>query len=120
MIEAWFVSDIHIESMKDKKARALLAFLNSLGQTRKATHLFLVGDIFDLWIGPHEFFVNKFEPIVERLKELNQAGVQIHYFEGNHDLHLRKFWQGQIGIQVHAGPQRFQLGSLTVHVEHGD
>ena len=113
MADAWFVSDIHIDSMQDPKARDFLAFLNSLTNERPASHLFLVGDIFDLWVGPHEHFALRFQPIVDRIRELVKQGVEVHYFEGNHDLHLRRFWQDQIGALVHPGPKYFELNRLS-------
>ena len=44
----------------------------------------------------------------------------MHYFEGNHDLYLDKFWQQDVGVKVHDGPEFFNLGSFKVRVEHGD
>lgn len=120
MVQAWFVSDIHIADMQDEKAGEFLAFLSSLGRERACTHLFLVGDIFDLWVGDHSYFVNRFEPIINDLKRLVSEGVEIHYFEGNHDLHLSKYFSKNLGVIVHVGPEYFKLGGQTVRVEHGD
>jgi UDP-2,3-diacylglucosamine hydrolase len=120
MADAWFVSDIHIDSMQDPKARDFLAFLNTLTEDRPATHLFLVGDIFDLWVGPHQYFVDRFEPIVQRLRQLVNSGVEVHYFEGNHDLHLQNYWQNNLGVQVHSGPEYFEINAKVLRVEHGD
>lgn len=120
MADAWFVSDIHIESMEDEKARVFLAFLNTLGNLRPASHLFLVGDIFDLWVGPHHYFQQRFEPIIRRIKEIVDNGVEVHYFEGNHDLHLKKFWEESVGVKVHPGPEYFKVHGKTLRVEHGD
>ena len=120
MTRAWFVSDIHIADMQDEKAGIFLAFLSSLGRDRECTHLFLVGDIFDLWVGDHSYFVKKFEPLVKEIKRLVSEGVEVHYFEGNHDLHLSRFFSGKLGVVVHAGPEYFELGETMVRVEHGD
>lgn len=120
MADCWFVSDIHIDSMNDSKARDFLAFLNSLTESRPATHLFLVGDIFDLWVGPHKYFSQRFQPIVERIRQLVELGVRVCYFEGNHDLHLRAYWESDLGVEVYTGPARFELNKWKVRVEHGD
>jgi UDP-2,3-diacylglucosamine hydrolase len=128
MTQAYFVSDLHLESMTDPKALVFLDWLHSLelasSSKSKAheipTHLFLVGDVFDLWVADHVYFVERFKPIVEGLHKLVALGVEVHYFEGNHDLHLEKFWRTEVGVQVHARDCDFELAGQVVRVEHGD
>lgn len=118
--EAYFLSDIHLKSLDQPDAQVLLGLLEDMGSRIQATHLFLVGDIFDFWLGGHEYFIRKFSPIVNHLRRIVAGGVEVHYFEGNHDLYLRDFWQDHLGIRVHVQPCLFQLGNLRVRVEHGD
>ena len=121
MINAWFLSDLHLKSETESNSEKLLLFLHSLeNQTRQASHLFLVGDIFDLWIHNHAYFVDKFPKIVNAIRVITSKGIEVHYFEGNHDLYLRKFWQQDVGVKVHDGPEFFNLGSKKIRVEHGD
>ena len=118
--EACFLSDIHLKSLDQPEARVLLGLLEDIGPRIRATHLFLVGDIFDFWLGGHAYFVRKFSPIVDHLRRIVADGVEVHYFEGNHDLYLRDFWHNQLGIRVHVQACLFELGNLWVRVEHGD
>jgi UDP-2,3-diacylglucosamine hydrolase len=97
--EAYFLSDIHLKRLDQPEARILLGFLQEIGPRVQATHLFLVGDIFDFWIGGHEYFVRKFSPIADHLRRIVSSGVEVHYFEGNHDLYLQAFWQDRLGIR---------------------
>lgn len=118
-MRAVFFSDLHIVNPDDDRARAFEKALDQLLKDENLTHLFLVGDIFDLWVGPHEYFSKRFKKIVERISELVRQGVAVHYFEGNHDLHVESFWRTH-GVKVHAGPKYFDLGNQIVRVEHGD
>ncbi len=119
--KAWFLSDLHIREQSESNSQKLLLFLHSLENgDRQATHLFLVGDIFDLWIYDHSYFVEKYQKIVNAIRVVASQGIEVHYFEGNHDLYLRKFWQQEVGVKVHDGPEFFNLGSVKVRVEHGD
>jgi len=118
--EAYFLSDIHLKNLDQPEAQILLGLLEDVGSRIQATHLFLVGDIFDFWLGGHEYFIRKFSPIVDHLRRIVACGVEVHYFEGNHDLYLRDFWQENLGIRVHPRACLFQLGDLRVRVEHGD
>jgi UDP-2,3-diacylglucosamine hydrolase len=122
MIRAYFVSDVHIKSMEERNSQTLLRFFHSLaaGEDERPTHLFLVGDIFDLWIGKHEYFIKRFKPFVTAISALRELGVEIHYFEGNHDLYLAEFWEKEVGVRVHTDAEYFKLGDHIVRVEHGD
>ena len=117
--KAFFVSDLHLGSVEEPKCLLFLKFLDQL-IFQKATHLFLVGDVFDLWLADHQYFIDKFSPVVTMIKKLVDAGVEVHYFEGNHDLYLKDFWQNQLGVIVHENIEYFRLANLTIRVEHGD
>ncbi|MDJ0940209.1 MAG: UDP-2,3-diacylglucosamine diphosphatase [Woeseiaceae bacterium] len=119
MPSAYFVSDIHIMSPECPRARAFVEFLRSLTRA-SASHLFLLGDIFDLWVADHRYFVDRYRDIVDEVRRLKDDGVEVHYFEGNHDLHLRYFWADQLGVSVHPGPIYSRLGETTARLEHGD
>ena len=124
MTNAYFVSDLHLRDSEDAKTLVFLRFLESLAEnkdvTTRATHLFLVGDIFDLWVGGHDYFRKKFEKVVSAIRKVHDAGIEVHFFEGNHDLHLEIFWAQELGLKVHADSAYFQLAGQTVRVEHGD
>ena len=121
---AYFISDLHITRSGDKPAVLFLSFLRELNERANTSpvpiQLFLVGDIFDLWIGGHDYFVNAFSEIVTSIRALVKNGVTVHYFEGNHDLHLATFWQNEVGAKVHADAATFMINGKIVRVEHGD
>ena len=118
--KGYFVSDIHIRDPLESNSEKLLLFLHELQNDKDCTHLFLVGDIFDLWIYNHSYFLKKYARLIDGIRGLVRKGIEVHYFEGNHDLYLRKFWQQDVGVQVHEGPYYFSLGKWTIRVEHGD
>ena len=120
MPNAYFVSDIHITSPESTRACLFAAFLHTLAGKTNITHLFLLGDIFDLWVADHRYFVERYREIIDEIRRLKNEGVEIRYFEGNHDLHLRYYWTDQLGVIVHDGPTYIQLGERTVRLEHGD
>ncbi|MGE0762714.1 MAG: UDP-2,3-diacylglucosamine diphosphatase [Bdellovibrionales bacterium] len=130
MLNAIFLSDLHLTTLSDPRGQCFLRLLHSQRGPRAAslsadkiqalTHLFLVGDIFDLWLADHTYFLSHYASAIEQIRRLHNEGVEIHYFEGNHDLYLEKFWGQALGVEVHAGPAYFQLGSRRVRVEHGD
>ncbi len=119
MNRALFVSDIHIASPEDPKYSLFLRFLEKCLDCPPA-QLFLVGDIFDLWISDRRFFVERYSEAIEKLLLLTGKGVQIHYFEGNHDLDLKIYWQQVMGFDVLEDAAYFDIGGMKFRVEHGD
>ena len=120
MVNAYFVSDIHIQSPECPRVRLFVSFLQALSCDSNITHLFLLGDIFDLWVADHRHFVGRYREIIDAIRRLKNQGVEISYFEGNHDLYLRYYWADQLGLTVYDGPTYVQLGETTVRLEHGD
>jgi UDP-2,3-diacylglucosamine hydrolase len=116
---AIFVSDIHLGSQDEPNAKKFLQLLDRLPH-EGFTHLFLLGDIFDLWIADHTYFAKRFELILSKFRDLQAHGMEIHYFEGNHDLDLRPLFEKQLGIFVHEEAINIQFLGKKVRIEHGD
>lgn len=119
MSRSLFVSDIHIKSPNDTRADLFRRFVVQC-QASPPAHLFLVGDIFDLWVADREYFVAAYEPLIAELVKLKHLGTEIHYFEGNHDLDLKLYWQHKLGFDVQSEAAFYELDGRVVRVEHGD
>ncbi len=117
-MKAYFVSDIHLKTEDGPKGQLFIKFLRELPSD--TTQLILLGDIFDLWVADHDYFVQKFPNIIKEIRNLILRKVEVHYFEGNHDLHLKKFWQEKLKVQVHHNHFIFKWPGITVRAEHGD
>ena len=85
---AVFISDIHLGS-KHCHAEALATFLGNL----HCQHLYLVGDIVDLWwmASRRATWGSAENRVVEALHALRQSGTRITYIPGNHDRAARRF-----------------------------
>ena len=120
-MEAWFLSDIHLKTQEERNGQILLRFLHSLqAKDPTTTQLFLLGDIFDLWVGKHQHFANKFLPLMTAFKNLTKSGMKIVYIEGNHDVHIEGYFKKKLGIDVFVEAQYYHINGLTVRLEHGD
>lgn len=120
-VEAWFISDIHLKTPEERNGQILLRFLHSLRKENPSqVHLFMLGDIFDLWVGGHDYFGNKFKELTTALSELKQAGARITFIEGNHDVHVEGYFQKKLGIEVFVEAQYYTIDGKVIRVEHGD
>jgi len=104
--------------MHERKALVLLKFLKNLPDD--VTHLFLLGDIFDMWVCDHDFYEKHFKLLIDEIVRIISKGVSVAYFEGNHDFHLKEFWEKRLGAKVFDSPQYVDLGHLRLRLEHGD
>ena len=120
MSRIYFVSDLHIRDIQEQKAQTFLRFLLFIKQQPQPVTLILGGDIFDLWLDSHKYFRDKFAPLIDSIRDLIQNQHTVYYFEGNHDLHLKEYWEEQLGAKVYSGPEYFLFDKTIVRFEHGD
>ncbi len=111
-----FLSDLHFHSAQTPGGRALLRLLD---ESRDAAAIYLVGDVFDFWLGHQSTLYRAAFPLLRRLAELVEAGVEVHLFSGNHDPDPGDFFD-EIGVQVHEAAVGIRLGDFRVRMEHGD
>lgn len=119
-MKAWFISDLHLKSLNERNGNYLLRFLHFVKEDPGSTHLFFLGDIFDFWVGNHDFYQVKFQALIDEILKIKDQGKKIYYFEGNHDLHVQKYWAEKLNIECFIDDHYFELGQITVRAGHGD
>jgi UDP-2,3-diacylglucosamine hydrolase len=112
------ISDTHFQDWSDKgEIDSFLFFLEKV--IKEGNELFLLGDIFDFYFEYKSFIPKSFFEIFFELKRTAEAGVNIHYWVGNHD-----FWIGDfietLGIVKHPGAEVVRIGEKRMLVQHGD
>ena len=82
---ALFCSDMHLG---DHDARTGALFLERLdAHAHRASHLFLLGDLFEAWVGDDQPDAVA-QALLDRLKQLAAAGTRIFAMRGNRDFLL--------------------------------
>lgn len=113
-----FIADAHLLDPTDDNYRKLLAFLREQGpQTRT---LYLLGDIFEFWVGYRHSVFSAYVPLLEALRRMREHGTEIVYVEGNHDFHLGPYFEQVLGCRVLPDGGLVEIDGLTVHLGHGD
>lgn len=122
MGKVYFIADAHlgVESSEKEaeKAEKLLLFLTQI--ETKASHLCIVGDLFDFWFEYRTVILKDFYPIIMKLHQMAHSGVEILYICGNHDWWQRDFFRDSIGMQVFQGEHEIVLHKKRLFVAHGD
>ena len=112
-----FASDVHLAAHRPGACAAFLAFLS--GPVRQADRLYLLGDVFDLWLGDDD--TREPHPEVEAaLAETVAAGVPVDLVRGNHDFLLGDAFAERTGCRLAGEPLLIEAAGERVVLLHGD
>jgi UDP-2,3-diacylglucosamine hydrolase len=114
---AFLMSDLHLDTNHPELTAILLDFLR--GGPGRVPALFLLGDIFEAWVGDDDD-----QPLVtevaDALAALAASGRAIYFMHGNRDFLLREDYAARAGMQLLADPCRLTLGGVPTVLSHGD
>ncbi|MCX7697115.1 MAG: UDP-2,3-diacylglucosamine diphosphatase [Bacteroidales bacterium] len=115
----YFIADTHLFSDKQQEKEKILS--NFLTQIKTdAQYLFLLGDIFDFWFEYKHLVPRGYTRFFGKLGDLADAGVEIHFFKGNHDMWTRDYFVKEFNAHIWDLPVRLIHGNLVLEVGHGD
>lgn len=120
--KAYFVSDVHLgaPALKNNKEREL-AFVDWLNQIKEdASHLFLMGDIFDYWFEYKTVVPRGFTRTLGKIAEISDSGVEVHFFTGNHDVWVFDYLPNELGMDLHRDEFITDLFGKRFFLAHGD
>ena len=120
--KVYFASDLHLGA-PDYEASLLRekAFVQWLDQiSADASDLYLLGDIFDMWFDYKRVVPRGYVRLLGKLAELSDAGLQIHYFIGNHDMWAFDYFEQELGAKLYREPMELDLNGKIFLVGHGD
>ena len=82
------IGDSHV-GLADGNERPLIEWIDRL-EAKKPKALVLNGDLFHYFIAHEKFRTSSVDNVFSRLRALRDAGVPVHYVEGNRDFFLKK------------------------------
>jgi UDP-2,3-diacylglucosamine hydrolase len=116
----WFVSDVHLglrtADPVEREAR-FLAFLKGIPRNSQA--VYLLGDIWDFWYEYRDVVPREGARVVAELVSLMDAGVEVFFFPGNHDMWCFSFFES-LGMKRCEQPQLVEIGGKSFCLGHGD
>jgi UDP-2,3-diacylglucosamine hydrolase len=112
-----FISDLHIAIEKPEITQRFLLFLTS--RATKAKALYILGDLFDVWIGDDDQTppLNK---IRRHLKQLTASGISVFLQPGNRDFLLGQEFCHATGVQLLGDYVVIDLFGTPTLLTHGD
>lgn len=116
--ETLFISDLHLSPERPAITQLFLDFLRQ--RARAARALYILGDLFEYWLGDETTEHPAVRPIVVALHALTSAGVPVGVLHGNRDFLLGAGFEGKTGCRVLADPTCIELDGKPVLISHGD
>lgn len=112
-----FISDLHLSRDQPAMTQLFLNFLQH--QARKAEALYILGDLFETWIGDDN--LNPYNRmIITALADLSASGVTIYFMPGNRDFLVGKRFIQQTGCRYLTDPTLINLYGVPTLLTHGD
>lgn len=78
-----FISDLHLSAERPAITESFLRFLR--GEAARSRALYILGDLFEYWIGDEACAAPENAPVVGALRDLTDAGIPVFFMHGNRD-----------------------------------
>jgi len=111
-----FIADLHLDPARPDAMEAFLAFAD--GPARRAAALFILGDLFEAWIGDDARPPD--EPVGPALRALAAGGTMVFLMHGNRDFLLGDDFRDAAGATRLEEPAIIHVDDEPVLLEHGD
>ena len=120
-LPAYFISDAHLgidpPGCKPGRESRLVSQLESW--VGKASHVVIVGDLFEFWYEYRFYVPRDHMPLFNALAALVKAGAEVHLLQGNHDFAFGDFFPKSLGVQVHKS-LLLEIQGKRLYFRHGD
>ena len=113
-----FISDLHLCSGRPQSNRSFFGFLEH--EARSARALYILGDLFEYWVGDDDLRDPFNATIVAALARLVAGGVPTYLMHGNRDFVIGEAFARASGVTLLPDPTLFNLHGQAVLLMHGD
>lgn len=112
-----FIADLHLQTQEPAITAGFLRFLH--GEARSADALYILGDLFEAWIGDDD--PNPLHREIARaIKSLTDSGVPCYFIHGNRDFLIGRRFANESGMQLLPEEKVLDLYGRRVLIMHGD
>jgi UDP-2,3-diacylglucosamine hydrolase len=118
MRETIVIADAHLNGLNNQ-LECFLFFLSTL-QERKIDQLFILGDLFNIWLGTAKMLLPYQQPVIEALQALRNSGIQLTYIEGNRDYFLAPLYLDAPFHEIASEYTQEIIGNKQIYFSHGD
>jgi UDP-2,3-diacylglucosamine hydrolase len=117
-MQTLFISDLHLAPERPQIARQFFDFAQTLAAGAEA--LYVLGDLFEYWVGDDEIADPFNESVVQALERLSRSGVALYFMHGNRDLLVGPEFARRCGARLLDDPHALDLYGRRTLIMHGD
>jgi len=112
-----FASDLHLHRDRPQSVAAFVRLAR--GPARRASALYLLGDVFDQWLGDDDA-TPPHPTVEEEFRRLCDAGVRVGFSAGNHDFLVGREFTLRTGVVLLDEVTVIDLAGRRTAITHGD
>jgi len=113
-----FISDLHLAESRPAANEAFFALLE--GKARSAQTLYILGDLFEYWVGDDDVAEPFNAVIAGFLRQLSRSGVKLGVMQGNRDFLFGARFCEETGAALLPDPLVVEMGGTPTLLMHGD
>lgn len=117
MPRSLFISDLHLCDARPGTVKLFLAFLDN--EASKADQLFILGDLFDAWVGDDDDSQTA-KVVLAGLKKLINHDTALYIMHGNRDFLIGDAFCQACHATLLTDPTVIKIGHQRVLLTHGD
>ncbi|WP_299874344.1 UDP-2,3-diacylglucosamine diphosphatase [uncultured Cocleimonas sp.] len=121
MNKTYFLSDLHLDPSRPHLYKLFHEFIGKIRGDAEA--LYILGDLFEFWIGDDiiDLRIGKpYLPIIEQLRSLSDSGTKIYFIQGNRDFLIGQKFMDRIGGKLLPDETVIDLYGTPALIMHGD
>ena len=115
---ALLISDLHLTPSMPLTAQRFFDFCEK--EAPKVEAVFILGDLFEYWVGDDASISSPFQQEVQRAIANLSAKVKTYYLHGNRDFLIGKSFLKKTGMTLLADPSTIEIASEKWVLAHGD
>ncbi|MDX1250652.1 MAG: UDP-2,3-diacylglucosamine diphosphatase [Gammaproteobacteria bacterium] len=112
-----FISDLHLSTERPEMNELFLDFLDK--EATKADALYILGDLFEVWIGD-DASVAEHDRVIKGLLRLTTSGTPVYVMHGNRDFLMGGGFEQASGCKLIPDPTIITLYGVPTLLMHGD
>jgi UDP-2,3-diacylglucosamine hydrolase len=116
---AVFLSDVHLSAAHPATTAAFLQFLD-LHVAGKAARLYILGDLFEYWVGDDDIGDAFNANIIGSLRRLSDSGTELFFISGNRDFLIGAGFADAAGATLLPDPAHVRIDGQSLLLSHGD
>lgn len=113
-----FISDLHLSAERPSSLSLFTDFMDKSGCLLES--LYILGDLFDYWIGDDASHALGFASVEAALKQTTDSGTRVYFIAGNRDFLVGEDFATRTGVELLPDMTVLALDEQRIMIAHGD